>query len=185
METIRIKCPNCGAILTVADSPANESKTLKCPVCKITNPFTRYKSVAPRVSEEEDRTNLAVNLVEEDRTCLPDFQRAETIGYLWDSVAKVRYQLSPGINVIGRMTYQSAPAATVPITTEDRGFSRKHMNIEVAKGSDMALRYYIFNAENKNPTSVNGIQINGSDRIVLHNDDVIKSSNTELIFKVE
>ena len=183
METIKIKCPNCGAILTVADSPANEGKSVKCPVCKMTNPFTSFKSVQLKVTEE-DRTSLSGNLGPEDRTCLPDYQKSENIGYLWDDTAKMRYNLQEGINLIGRMTYQSIPVATVPVKTEDRGFSRKHMNIEVVKGADGVFRYYVCNAENKNPTTVNGVQLIANDKIILHNGDVIRSSSTVLILKL-
>ena len=184
METMKIKCPNCGAILTVADSPANVGKSVKCPVCKMANPFTSFKSVKPKVTEEEDRTSLGGNLGSEDRTCLPDYQKSENIGYLWDDTAKMRYNLQEGINLIGRMTYQSVPEATVPVKTEDRGFSRKHMNIDVVKGADGVFRYYVYNAENKNPTTVNGVQLIANDKIILHNGDVIRSSSTVLILKL-
>lgn len=184
METIKIKCPNCGAILTVVDSPANDGKSVKCPVCKMANPFTSFKFVKPKVTEEEDRTNLGGNFSSEDCTRLPDYHKAENIGYLWDDTAKMRYDLQEGINLIGRMTYQSVPVATVPVKTEDRGFSRKHMNIEVVKGADSVFRYYVYNAENKNPTTINGVQLNSNDKIILHNGDVIRSSSIVLILKI-
>ena len=58
------------------------------------------------------------------------------------------------------------------------------MNIEVVKGSDMVFRYYVSNAENKNKTTVNGVELGSNDKMILHDGDVIKSSNTELIFKI-
>jgi phage FluMu protein Com len=185
METIKIKCPNCGAILAVVDSPANVGKSVKCPVCKVSNLFSNFKSVRPKISEEEDRTNLGPNLCSEDKTCLPELNKVEKIGYLWDNSNNTRYNLKEGVNLIGRMTYQSAPVATVPVKTDDRGFSRKHMNIEVVKGSDQVFRYYVYNAENKNPTTVNGVLIGTNDKIILHNGDLIKSSSTELVLKIE
>lgn len=185
METIKIKCPNCGAILTVPDNPANQKKTVTCPICKLSNPFMHFKRVVKRISEEEDKTDLGVNLNSDDKTCLPDFTKEETVGCLRDNASGMSYKLSFGINLIGRMTYQSAPAASVPVKTEDRGFSRKHLKIEVIRDSVRGIKYYAYNAENKNPTYINGAQLNNNDRVVLHNGDIIKSSSTELVLKID
>ena len=184
METIKIKCPNCGAVLSVLDDPSNQGKNVKCPVCKQTYPFTAFKAVKPKISEEEDKTSIGFAFNSDDATALPDFNKVETIGYLLDKTTSERYILSEGLNLVGRMTYQSAPQATVPVKTSDRGFSRKHMNIEVVKGSDKVFRYYVSNAENKNKTTVNGVELGSTDKMILHDGDVIKSSNTELIFKI-
>ena len=185
MEKIIVKCPNCGKILNIVDeSLAQKGKVIKCPVCKVANPFENFKKPKPKVTEEEDKTCLGGDLGFEDRTCLPEYQKATNIGHLWDEATKMRYNLQVGINLIGRMTYQSAPAATVPIRTEDRGFSRRHLIIEVCKDADGVFRYYVYNSENKNPTTVNGVQLNANDKIILHNGDVIRSSSTVLIFKI-
>lgn len=184
METIKIKCPNCGAVLSVVDDPSNQGKNVKCPVCKQTHPFVSFRPVKPKISEEEDKTSIGFGFNSDDATALPDFNKVETVGHLLDKATSLEYALSQGLNIIGRMTYQSAPVATVPIKTEDRGFSRKHMNIEVVKGSDMVFRYYVSNAENKNKTTVNGVELGSNDKMILHDGDVIKSSNTELIFKI-
>jgi hypothetical protein len=57
--------------------------------------------------------------------------------------------------------------------------------MEVVKGSDQVFRYYVYNAENKNPTTVNGVLIGANDKLILHNGDLIKSSSTELVLKIE
>ena len=185
METIKVKCPNCGAILAVANTQENQGKNIKCPICRLVNPFSRFRHVIRRISEEEDKTDLKINLDLDDKTVLPDCLKEENIGCLMDNSSRSSYKLSVGINLIGRMTYQSAQSATVPIETEDKGFSRKHLNIEVVRNLGQAVKYYAYNAENKNPTYVNGVQLNNNDKVLLHNGDVIKSSSTELILKID
>lgn len=185
MESIRIKCPNCGAILTVEDNPANYGKKVKCPICKQTYPYESFKKVQARVSEEEDSTSLGGSLSTEDMTALPEIVLPPAIGYLLDEAKGIEYRLSEGVNLIGRMTYKSAPVATVPIKTEDMGFSRKHLYVEVVKGTDGVTRYYAYNAENKNSTKVNSMQLSGKDTMILHDGDVIESSSTRLVFKLQ
>ena len=101
-----------------------------------------------------------------------------------EPLIKKIYQLSEGVNLIGRMTVKSAPEATIPITTGDMGFSRKHLNIEVVKESSDTIKYYMYNAANKNLTTVNGISLLGTDKVILHDGDIIRSSATELVFKL-
>jgi DNA repair protein RadC len=81
------------------------------------------------------------------------------------------------------MTNQSPSVASVPIETDDRGFSRKHFYIEVVKGSNGVIRHYAYNAMNKNQTFINDLFLNSKDRVILHNGDIIHSANTTLIFE--
>jgi predicted Zn finger-like uncharacterized protein len=185
METIRIKCPNCGAILTVEDSPFNAGKKVRCPICKQTHPFENFKLAKARIAEEDDRTDLGGYFAAEDMTALPEIVLASASGYLLDRANNKKYPLEEGMNLVGRMTYKTAPAASVPIKTEDMGFSRKHLNIDAVKGSDGLTRYYAYNAENKNATTVNSVLLSGGDKVILHDGDVIESSNTCLVFKLQ
>lgn len=184
MTTIKIKCPNCGAILTVADDPSNSGKSVKCPVCKQSHPFVNFKAVKPRVVEEDDKTSIGFGGDLDEKTCLPDLEKKETIGSLLDKSSQMTYPLSEGLNLVGRMTCQSASPANVAIKTEDRGFSRKHLYINVVKGADNVVRYHAYNAENKNSTTINGVLLSSTDKMILHDGDVIKSSTTELVFKL-
>lgn len=183
VETIKIKCPNCGAVLTVADNPANVGKSVKCPVCKEKYRFTEFKLVLPK-NEDSDRTTHGLNVSSEDRTRLPESPRVNTFGYLLHKDHLKKYELSAGLNLIGRKTYKTAPVASVPIETEDLGFSRRHLYIEVLMGPDGVVRHYAYNAENKNETTVNGVRLETDDKIILHDSDVIRSADTTLVFKV-
>lgn len=183
METVRIKCPVCGAILTVADNPSNVGKSVKCPVCKEKHPFTEFKAVQ-MIKEDSDRTSLGMNLPPEDKTQLPVKPSVVSFGYLFDETKNRKYTLTSGTNLIGRKTYQTASAASIPIETEDLGFSRRHLYIDVMKGPDGIIRHYAYNAANKNETTINGVRIEVGDKLILHDSDVIRSASTTLIFKV-
>ena len=182
-NTIRIKCPNCGAILTVPDSPANVGKSVKCPICKEKYAFTEFKEVkTPEV--DADRTSFGLNVSSKDMTQLPQIPKSVTIGHLVDESRHRQYKLTEGINLIGRKTYQTASLASIQIETDDLGFSRKHLYIEAAICPDGHVLHYAYNASNKNVTLINGIPLGAGDKVILHNSDVIHSANTTLTFKV-
>ncbi|MBO7574593.1 MAG: FHA domain-containing protein [Bacteroidales bacterium] len=181
--TIRIKCPNCGAILTVADSPANIGKSVKCPVCQEKYKFTEFKPVQPK-NDDSDSTNLGINPSIDVKTELPQSPKVITFGYLLHEGHQKKYTLTSGLNLIGRKTYQTVSVATIPIETSDLGFSRKHLYIEAVKGPDGVIRHYAYNASNKNKTTINGLPLNAEDKVILHDSDVIHSADTTLIFKV-
>lgn len=44
-ETIQIRCPFCGALLTVSNQYGIESKNVTCPVCKTKGAFTEFNSI--------------------------------------------------------------------------------------------------------------------------------------------
>lgn len=183
MDTIRIKCPTCGAILTVVDSSANVGKSVKCPVCKEKHPFTEFKAVHT-TKEDSDRTSLGINLPVEDKTQLPVKPSMVTYGYLLDETKHRKYTLTSGKNLVGRKTYQTASVASIPIETDDLCFSRKHLYIEATKGPDGIIRHYAYNAANKNETTINGTRLGDGDKLILHDSDVIRSGKTILVFKV-
>lgn len=169
MEKIKIKCPFCGKILIVNDDPANAGKKLRCPACKEASAFEDFKRVVEQKVSDETEVNLGT------KTVSASFS-------LTDKLTGKSYKLRQGRNLVGRMTYKSAPKADVPICTEDMGFSREHLNIEVVRGCDGIFHCYASNASNKNDTFINGELLSGEDKIGLENDDQIKSSSTTLIF---
>ena len=165
METIKIKCPNCGAVLAAVDDPSNARKTVVCPNCKVRNRFEDFKRIIPKKADDETRISLTVH---------------GAIGNLVDETTKKEYSLKEGRNLIGRKPLKETPKADVPIETDDKGFSRAHFYIEVMKGRDGRWHYYASNASNKNETTINGIKLEDGDRIGLKHDDRIVSSETKL-----
>lgn len=183
MADIKIKCPNCGAILTVADSPANVKKSVKCPVCKEKHKYTEFKLYQPK-NDDSDRTQLGLSPSTDVNTKLPQMPRVVTFGYLVHDGYQKKYTLTSGVNLIGRKTYQSASPASIAIETGDLGFSRRHLYIEAIKGPDGVIRHYAYNAANKNETTINGVPLGAGDKVILHDSDVIHSADTTLVFKV-
>ncbi len=173
METIRIKCPVCGAILEAVDNPANAEKSVKCPNCQQRNKFKDFKRILPTVSapvaSENDETQIS---------CM----RKESIGYLLDKATGRRYPLREGKQLVGRKPYKSPPKADIPIETTDQGMSREHLYIDVMAGRDGRFHVYASNAKNQNPTEINGIQLMDGDKVGIRHGDVIKLCDTKLVF---
>ncbi len=170
MEKIKIKCPFCGKILIVADDPNNSGKKLRCPACKEASVYEDFKRVIEQKVSDKTEVDLGA-------------KTSSAFFSLTDKLTGKSYKLHQGRNLIGRMTYKSAPKADVPICTEDMGFSREHLNIEIVRGCDGIYHCYASNASNKNDTFINGELLPEGDKIGLENGDIIKSSSTTLVFR--
>lgn len=165
MEKIRVQCPHCKVILAVSSNLRGSN--IVCPKCKTESTFDecerKYKDTIASVS----RTVLSSGVIDKP-------------GFLRDMTTGKSYILAEGVNLIGRMTYQAPPKATVPIVTADAGFSRAHLNIRVVKGPDGLYHAFAYNASNMNVTTINGIPLEGIDQIGLKDGDIIHSSSTYL-----
>lgn len=181
MATIKIKCPVCGAVLTVMDDPANQGKSVRCPVCKEKSRFADFKTVAA-VEEMKTEINRPSS---DDATLLSPMMRNLNTGYLSDERTKRIYPLKAGHNLVGRMPRDVDPVADVPIDTDDMGMSRRHFYIDVNVSPEGAVKHYAYRAENKNATYINGAELCPGDKIVLHDGDNIKTSDTTLIIHLE
>lgn len=167
METLQVKCPNCGAILSIKVNSyeASADKILACAVCKEKNKLRDYKIYVPK--KVSDETHVAV-------------AAKETIGTLTDLSTGKEYQLKEGHNTFGRKTYKTESKASLPIETEDTGMSRLHANLDVMKGRDGRYHVYISNLQNKNHTYINGELLEDGDQIALEDGTIIRMSSTKL-----
>lgn len=169
MEKVKVKCPNCGVILTIAYSPENAEKHLKCPVCDHIGKMEAY------------RVYNGIDKVEYDETQINTTPVAAIIK-LQDLKTGKEYILHPGHHSIGRKTYQSPSKASIPIETDDLGISREHCFIDVIKCRDGLFHSYISNSSNKNSTYINGDLLMDDDKPALQDGDIISSSSTNLRF---
>lgn len=169
MEKIRIKCPNCGAILEVVDNPANAGKNVTCPNCKVRNKYEAFKRVIIRGPVEDDSTQIGA-------------RKNEGIGYLMEELSRAQYPLKEGRNLVGRLTHKSLPKADVAIDTNDLGISRAHLYLDVVQGVDGHYHIYASNAKNKNETTINGVKLENGDKVGLKHGDVLKLCDTTLIY---
>lgn len=55
-EIIQIKCPFCGAVLSVKNIPDIESKNVTCPICKHKYPFSQFKRVTTSNTNDDPET---------------------------------------------------------------------------------------------------------------------------------
>ena len=183
MEQIKIKCPNCGAVLTVLDDPANKGKSVKCPVCQMKHPFDSFKRVVA-VKPQDDGTS-ALESFRQVKTESVDLRLSSTPGFLQDDKSGLRYEINEGLNLIGRMSSVSKELGAVGIETDDMGLSRKHFFIEAERLPDGKFKHIIYNAANKNDTLINGQKLESGDKRILHDGDTISSTKTTLSFHSE
>lgn len=193
MNTIKIKCPTCGKVLIVQDAPGINNKSFICPVCKekhilgkcriaekprvtgeeteytfnnqkpSTSEVTQYMSTTGAVAEKAPETNVQV------KTCS-----------LVDAGGK-RYQLSSGINTIGRKA--SSSCATIQIEVDDCYMSRNHAVIDVRNVAGQIISIFK-NGKNKNASMLNGNIVGETDQLILNAGDKIKLGETILTYEI-
>lgn len=198
MSEIKIKCPTCGKILRLQDSPTINTASFTCPVCKekhvvgkcqrfVEQPKpqqpageeTQYGSAASRMSggEETQYAGSGYSASGEETQIYSAPQ--SNVGALVDSLGRT-YKLRLGINTIGRKA--STSSATVQIDTSDRTMSRSHAVIEVRNAGGQMM-HILKNGANKNPSYHKGSLVGPSDQMILNNGDKVKFGSTELTFK--
>lgn len=198
MSEIKIKCPTCGKILRLLDSPTINTASFTCPVCKekhivgkcqrfVEQPKpqqpageeTQYGPATSRMSggEETQYAGSGYSASGEETQIYSAPQ--SNVGTLVDSLGRT-YKLCLGINTIGRKA--STSSATVQIDTTDRTMSRSHAVIEVRNAGGQMV-HILKNGANKNPSYHKGSLVGASDQMILNNGDKVKFGSTELIFK--
>ena len=159
MQVIKIKCPECGALIDIQYKPGVEEKALVCPVCKKKHLVKEYLHRQKQTSE--------------DRTKYDDVNE-EPGRLIHVGSGDSPYQLSKGVNTIGRKAKSST--AMIQIATNDLCMSRVHAEIKVDK-------FHFFRVlSNKNPTMVNGKVIGLDEVLILQGGETIKMANTVLKF---
>ena len=170
-QTINIKCPSCGVILSVTNSKNEDEKRFACPKCgkRLVVPFYRLK-------HEDGETQLdGKSGSQATQMCGDEIQQS---CYL--ECKGQQYELSIGGNIIGRKADTSA--ADVQIETVDMFMSREHAVVNVRRLPNGGLKVDVTNHKNKNSTKINGILLQDGDAIVLHDGDTIELGKTKLTF---
>lgn len=189
MSEIRIKCPTCGKVLRLEETPNINAAFFTCPVCKgkhMVGNCQRYNTAPhpPSHSNEETRFGSAGTqqmggeetiLGEETRIAPPQTK----VGQLVDANG-VSYPLSIGFNTIGRKATTST--ASIQIATDDRTMSRNHTVIEVRNIGGQLL-HILKNGDNKNPSYLNNVLMGEDDKLILNDGDCLKLGYTILTFK--
>ena len=172
METMVVKCPWCSAKLKIKVEPGIERKSIPCPICKHTSPFTEFKKSVPI---EEEPTHIHVD---------PGYNsRNLTVGRLVVPTTGASYQLRSGENIIGLKA--SASTAHFQINTgEKKRMSREHLIIEVKRLPASGYTHYVsLFKERLNKTFINNNQLLWGDTLILQHGDRIKLPDIDLVFE--
>lgn len=184
-QFIRIKCPHCGAVLKVKQQLGLEKASLTCPVCKKKSPFSNYNQMVNNDNEETELPNGHKNSRNTEETEIGGVG-SFVIGCLVEKTGK-RWSLHPGVNTIGRKLQADPQQVEIPIVdyTGERKMSRNHAKIEVIRQPNGSCKHVLYNWQNKNQTFIGGDPIEDGDRIVLHNNMIIKFANVDVKFVIE
>ncbi len=188
-EIIKIKCPFCGAVLTVKNQVGIESKSVTCPICKQKSPFKDFKKILDQAND--DRTQYPGDDEKTSyRTSSSDPGTDISTGLNF-TLGKLRvlpygpsFQLKPGKNIIGRRATQST--ADFQISTEgSKRLSREHLVIEIKKVPGKGFVHYAsLYKEKTNKTFIGSEQLEYGDCIVLNHGDVIKLPDVNVKFEI-
>ena len=190
MQTKRVKCPNCNAVLEVKNSKDEVVKQIICPQCKA---LLEVK-FPPQQKPLEAHTVLVPprpNPIADGATVLGGSPSGATVlGSPQQAVSKslklvfngIDYPLAEGQNIIGRQA--STSKASIQLPTSDRYMSRQHCSIQVSTLPDGSKKAVLTNYQNKNATLVNGSSIQDGDQIRLQDGDQIAMGHTTVTFKM-
>lgn len=186
-EIIQIKCPFCGAVLSVKNQPGIETKNVTCPVCKHKYPFIQYKKMnQPPIHKGEhteypDSTNRR-NRNQDEHTSISIPGINSIIGEITVLETGDHYKLNNGKNVIGRKSSKST--SDIMIDTGDlMTMSREHLVIEVKNIPGKGYVHYasLFK-EQVNETFIGNERLFYGDTVVLKNGDCVKLPGFTLKF---
>jgi hypothetical protein len=91
-----------------------------------------------------------------------------------------QYTLKVGQNIVGRRSENGT--ATVQITTADRTMSRAHALINVVRLANGSHKAVISNYHNKNRITVNGVELQRDEQLVLSHGAVVELGLTSLTY---
>lgn len=188
-NVIQIKCPFCGAVLSVKYQAGIESKNVTCPVCKHKYPFPQFKQVknyspAEGVDTEyPDKNNNGYhNNGESSFTEMPKMNFI--IGRVTVVSTGETFQLKTGRNVIGRKTLSSTADFKIN-TGDDLIMSREHLVIDVKKVAGKGVVHYasLFK-ERVNETRIGNDRLFYGDTVVLRHGEKIQLPGLLLKFEI-
>lgn len=206
-DIIQLKCPECGAVLTIKAQQGMESKFITCPSCEIKNPFTKFRRVvAQREPQQDPPTDYGYarkRPQEEEKT---QYRRSEehtqyqnqdprtqtgqvhnrnmTVGALRLAGTNTTFQLKPGRNVIGRKSSNSGAGFQID-TGDKRSMSREHIVIDVKKHPGQGIIHCLsLYKEKVNKTFIGSEQLLPGDVIILQPGDIIKLPDAVLKFEI-
>ena len=178
MQEVKIKCPSCQTLLSVKNPNGAPEATVTCPSCK--TPL-RVKFNKQQEVPASDNLPPRRQPGDEGETIIGSGNVSKARFFL--KFAGQTYQLSDGINTIGRQA--SSSGASIQIATNDHKMSRHHAEIEVLRYPGGISRVKVKNWQNKNRTWVNGVELHDDETLILKNGCRLKMGDTEMFFVSE
>ncbi len=123
-EVVRIKCPQCGAILKLGLIPDLEHKKVMCSKCNFKGMVAEFQ----RMEENKPAPVPDPNLKPDRGTVINSATKMPLVGKLRDE-AGMEYPLQFGLNTVGRNATTSS--ARIRIHDQSGRMSRNHLVIEV------------------------------------------------------
>lgn len=181
-DVMKIKCPNCGAVLVLKNGTNLEGKKLKCAACKETAPYNLFK---PVVYRQEEHTEYPEEYGTPDSSENSDRSNNYTLGQIRILSSDLPvFRLKVGKNVIGRKANVSTADIQIPMGDNKR-LSREHLVIEIKKIPERGFVHYASLYKLKsNATFINESLLEYGDCAVLQNGDVIKLPDVSIRFEI-
>lgn len=188
-NVIQIKCPFCGAVLSVKYQAGIESKNVTCPVCKHKYPFSQFKqtnnnsNTSDCDTEYPDKNKNGYYKTEDSSfTEMPKMN--SIIGRLTVISTGEIFQLKTGRNVIGRKTPSSTADFKIN-TGNDLIMSREHLVIDVRNVAGKGVVHYasLFK-ERVNETRIGNDRLFYGDTVVLRHGEKIQLPGLLLKFEI-
>ena len=204
MQTKRIICPKCRAVLDVKNSQNESVKQITCSSCKTLlsvkfppqqeqpqqEPIEAKTYYAPpkqpttdsgatKLAGTNGETVLGGDLSGATQIYTPTQKTMATAKLTFGGKD---YPLNEGQNIVGRQGTTSK--ATVQIETADRYMSRQHCSITVTTLPDGTKKAVLSNYQNKNLTTIDGQPIETGDSIRLTDGNTITMGHTTVTFKL-
>lgn len=187
-DIIKIKCPYCGAVLSVKNQTGIESKSVTCPICKQKSPFKSFKEVVDKNNDEStqypsDDEKTSYQTSSDPRTEIGGGLNFN-LGILSVLPSGPSFQLKVGKNIIGRRATQSSADFQIP-TDGSKRLSREHLVIEVKKVPGKGFVHYASLCKQRtNATYIGNEQLEYGDCIVLSHGEIIKLPDVNVKFEI-
>lgn len=185
---IKVKCPQCGAVLSIKNIPGLENKIVTCPVCKYKGMFTSYRSYVARSEDQTDydygdHTQYNTGYDRTDGSTSQDYFNILP-GQLTIIGNGQTFKLKFGHNVIGRQSSRSSATIQLP-TGDSRRMSREHLIIDIKKMPGKGMTAYVsLYKEKVNKTYINNEQLLYGDVLVLKDGDVISLPDMKVKYEI-
>ena len=182
MEIKRVVCKACGVKLEIKNTTGEAVKIIRCPRCKATLQVMFHQPVAQASPDETvlpQQRPTKEKVPASDETVLPQHSSvSDPLPLLLCDDEE--YTLKIGQNIVGRRTENGM--ATVQITTSDRTMSRAHALINVTRLATGSHKAVISNYHNKNRITVNGVELQRDEQLVLSHGTVVELGLTSMTY---